>query len=731
MTSAGPFTVSLDTETTGKDFYHGSMPFLVTTCHGDENEFWHWRVDPRTRAVAAPRADLRRIRELIGEADLLVLQNARFDYTALYTLGGGVLDFWDWSKVRDTLIAGHLVDTSSSHTLDDMAAEYLRMDISRYEKALKEATVQARTRARNRMKTWRIAKKGDPSMPSARDETWKIDTWLPREIAIRLRFPDSHPWHTVTEEYANADSSATLLLWRYLEREIWNGKLDKIFAHRSRVVRVVQKIEARGVTMDGAVVDRVEAEFREERDRASAECVRLARKEGYDLDMPKGGNNQSLRVFVFEHLALPVYKSSEKTGEPSLDKEVMEKYELNLPAGSRGLKFIRALKKKRAFDTAISYIEGYRRFRLPLRRADGSIVKNWWVLHPNLNPTGTATLRYSSSNPNGQNLSKKEAANLRQLFGPAPGRETWALDARNIELRLPAYESGEEAFIALFEHPDDPPYFGSNHLLVAHVLWEQEFEECLSCLACGKTVPNREKKEGVKYCGCRRPDPLVDGRVFKRDFADTLYDRVKRGNFAIQYQAQDREDGTGTADRAYGIPGAQSRLKQRFTKQDALSQHYVRFAMKHGYVETMPDRSVDPERGYPIRCGKTAWGRIRPTTPFSYHVQGSVGEWMTGAMIRCQDRLDEWNAALGYDDYFIDLQVHDELRFDFPRTETRPEVDAERERRGRPIRYRGSSNLWRVREMQRLMELGGENIGVPTPVSAELHEDNYAVGKGF
>jgi hypothetical protein len=38
------------------------------------------------------------------------------------------------------------------------------------------------------------------------------------------------------------------------------------------------------------------------------------------------------------------------------------------------------------------------------------------------------------------------------------------------------------------------------------------------------------------------------------------------------------------------------------------------------------------------------------------------------------------------------------------------------------------SNLWRVRICQRLMEKGGEGIGVPTPTSCEYHEDNWSEG---
>ena len=41
----------------------------------------------------------------------------------------------------------------------------------------------------------------------------------------------------------------------------------------------------------------------------------------------------------------------------------------------------------------------------------------------------------------------------------------------------------------------------------------------------------------------------------------------------------------------------------------ALNEKCIRFAEKYGYVETMPDRTVDPDRGYPLLCSRSKWGR--------------------------------------------------------------------------------------------------------------------------
>jgi hypothetical protein len=103
-------------------------------------------------------------------------------------------------------------------------------------------------------------------------------------------------------------------------------------------------------------------------------------------------------------------------------------------------------------------------------------------------------------------------------------------------------------------------------------------------------------------------------------------------------------------------------------------------------------------------------------------------------MIRCQEQLDKWNrvdSCFGTSNggYHITMQVHDELVFDFPRRGD-PVADAALEKSGKlPLmRTQSSSNLWRIRLLQKLMEKGGEGIGVPTPVSCEYHVANWAKG---
>jgi DNA polymerase I-like protein with 3'-5' exonuclease and polymerase domains len=689
--------ISLDTETTGVDFHHGARVFFVTSCDDRGSvSSWEWDVNPSTRMPVVPADDVEEIRCLIRDADGMVLQNGKFDYRALLHTHPEMIEFWDWDKVEDTLIAAHLLASNQPHNLTDLGIQYLRHDIGPAEEQLHQATEKCRRWCRTRYKAYALAAKGRPDMPSADKSCWKADTWLPRLLhskdeEIRAEYPH---FATVLRDYATTDSEITALLWPVLRGHLERRSLWNIYRTRMKVIPVAVAIEQHGVTGNRRRLQTLDQTYREDVQKFGTACVSVASNRNYKLTLPKGsGVNGSLKEFCYDVLGLePVYDKKSKTGNPTLNKEAMGFYLSVLETRSAERYFIKSLMAKRKRETSISYMQAYERFWLDVK-GKGS---DWFVLHPSLNPTGTDTLRWSSSNPNEQNISKQglyegDKNTLRYLFGPLPGREWWSLDAKNIELRIPAYKSKEEAFISLFERPDDPPYFGSNHLLIAHILHPREFDACVN-------------DQGV-----------LDGRLFKKRYASTLYQYTKNGNFAVQYGAVNKADGTGTADRAYHVPGGQSLIEQRFHKMTALNRQCIEFARRHGYIETVPDASVDPQHGYPLLCTRTEFGGVKPTVPLNYMVQGTAMWWTMMGMIRTQAILDEWRRTQGFDGHIV-MQVHDELVLDFPKSQVPPKDDPER------------SNLWRIRAIQRLMEQCGTDLGVPTPVGVEYHEHNWSEG---
>src|SRR5205814_1279648 len=99
-------------------------------------------------------------------------------------------------------------------------------------------------------------------MPSARGTCWKYDMWLPRALALRLQYPEGHPWYKVVTEYANADSASTLALWKAQKREIERRDLWEVYKGmalpRQRLAYLLEKV---GVTVSAERTLKPEAQF--------------------------------------------------------------------------------------------------------------------------------------------------------------------------------------------------------------------------------------------------------------------------------------------------------------------------------------------------------------------------------------------------------------------------------------------------------------------------------------
>lgn len=564
----------------------------------------------------------------------------------------------------------------------------------------------------------------------------------------------AHPWWTLLRDYSNADSSHTLALWLAMEHLLKQQGMWNIYCERRKLPRLANLLQEYGATLNRSSLYSMRDRFADSQRQESDECVSIAANytvkscvrcgrllgesefegdkrcecaekrqatEGpYTLDLPKGNSNDNLRSFVFSVLKLDkVYDPKGKSGAPCLNSKLaIPHYLETLPAESDGFKFISSLTDRASFTTAISYLNNYERFWLPVPGQEG-----WFRVHANGNATGTNHLRWSFSKPNTSNVGKKQSecrrcegegcklcngtglgrTSLREPFGPAPGREWWSMDAKNIELRIPAYESKQQELIDLFEKFDEPPYYGSEHLLNFSTVYPDVWDEAL--------------RYGVwEWDGDKKGERITlktVGPYCKKKFVDSWYQYCKNGDFAVGYGSMDRDDGMGTADIAFHRPGAQAMLKSRFAKKEALNQHWIAFANKHGYVETIPDKEVDPKRGYQILCTRGKWNKVRPTEPLNYHVSGTAMQWTNRCMVKTQECLDEWNKVNR--DYFMTLQVHDQLVFDFPK-------------RADPVKNPKGSNLWRAKELRRLMESCGPPIDIPTPCDLEYHAATWASG---
>jgi DNA polymerase I-like protein with 3'-5' exonuclease and polymerase domains len=658
---------ALDTEATGLDLRHGARPFFVSICTQDnEVHYWEATVDPLTRRPYWKEEDLYEIQEMIDEADTLVLQNPRYDFRGLDLLGLRAGTPRNWIKVRDTLMAGHLLVSNQPHDLTTMAMIYLRLNIQPLEDKLEAAVKEAVRIAKRKYPKWRLAKKDLPEMPSAKDKVWKYDSWLPKAIAAAEGYEPDHDWWTVLANYGNGDSSVTLPLYLAQEKLLIKAGLYSIYKFRLKLLPTIYKMETHGMTMSKERTTELLARLTDESEQCRANCIELS--DGELEDLPVNGMSNALRHVLFEKFSLHSPKQT-AAGKSSADKFVLDHWIATLPESSRAWKFVNDLKRYRKRKTAIGYIHSYEKFwqhTVVTLRGSGTVM----IVYPSYNPTGTDTLRFSSQNPNAQQVSKQEEVNTRYCFGPAPGREWWSIDFSNLELRIPAYESGEEEMIFLFEHPNDPPYYGSYHMMIFDTLHPNLF--------------------------------LEHGMECKKVFESTWYQWTKNGNFAVQYGAVEH---SGTADKAYHVLGAQRKIMSRFTRIKQLSNRWIEFANKSGYVETMPDKTVDPIRGYPLYCTRTNYGKVLETVPLSYHVQGTA-MWITcRAMIDCQNYLDIHKSSGGR----IISQIHDEILFDFP----------------------VGVGKHHVGNLRKLMEQVGQDIGVPLATTCGYHPVTWAKSENY
>lgn len=767
--------ISLDTETTGVDFAHGAMPFLVTTCDTEGTiRFWEWDVSPITRRPEVPPEDVADIAELLDAAETVYIQNSKFDAHALASIGIAL----PWPKVRDTLVASHVLATNHRHDLTALCLQYLGVDIEPHELLVKEVTRACRAIVKRDYPDWRIAAEGLPDMPSVRggssrdeDKPWKNDMWLPRALIkhrassgflAKSGLAEEPTWANACSRYANADSEHTLFLGLELETLLRARGLWWIYKHRLDLPRVAYEMESYGVTARGDYTAATVTEYEAHVAEAEAGLHAIAREYDYDLQLARGAAiNDNMREFFYgsvvqrcprcdyakhvkhwngemvhrwnsgevdeselcpkclkgsirrssvrqmmgltrkNNLALPVIPNK-KTGNASLDEEAMSHYVATLDGSQQ--EFVRLLIDKRGYDTALSYMGAYQRFWVPVLGSPG-----YFRIHPSLNPCGTDHLRWASNSPNMQNVSKDDDKNLRSCFGPAPRREWWSMDFQNVELRIPAYESGEQSMIEVFERPDDSPYWGSYHNLIASIVYPEEYHEkvCSECL--GKGCNSNGVYVPPKSATCQEKVGLETIREgFKKKYKATLYQWIKNFNFAKQYGCG-RRKGDATARKT----GAFDLVDRGLPALAKLQAHYLAQAERLGYVETLPDQGVDPKRGYPILASRTEDGRVLSTTPFNYHISGTACDVKNKALVKCSRQCAMWRSE-GFDAH-IPLEIHDEILFDFPRGPTGTYRD----------------NLARAQVLQGLMASCGDSLvpRIPTPVSVEFHSETWAKGE--
>jgi DNA polymerase-1 len=199
------------------------------------------------------------------------------------------------------------------------------------------------------------------------------------------------------------------------------------------LVPVLAAMEVTGIRADPARLERFARELEHQLDALLREIQGLA-GEPVNPNSPK-----QLAVVLFEKLKLPPLRRT-KTGY-STDVEVLEELALGHPLPQRILEYRQLAKLKGTYADALPQLVHPRTGRI----------------HTSFNQLIAATGRLSSSSPNLQNIPVRNelGRRIRQAFVPEAGWRFVAADYSQIELRILAHLSGEEALVEAFRRDDD------------------------------------------------------------------------------------------------------------------------------------------------------------------------------------------------------------------------------------------------------------------------------------
>ncbi|MFN4216916.1 MAG: DNA polymerase I, partial [Brevinematales bacterium] len=398
--------------------------------------------------------------------------------------------------------------------------------------------------------------------------------------------------------YAGSDVDAALRLYRILKPEIEkNGLSHVLYDIELPLIPVLARMEYQGIRVDRKHFEALSQLFREKMSELEKTIYHLA---GHSFNIQ---SSQQLSKVLFEELGLPPVKKTEK-GKLSTDEEVLMALSQIHPLPA-------AIVEYRTFAKLLStYVEA-------LPEMVNSMTGR---VHTHFNQTITATGRLSSSDPNLQNIPVRDewGKAIRQAFVP---EEDWLLlsaDYSQVELRILAHFSEDEAMMEAFQRDQDV------HTHTAMILF--------GCDEASVTEEMRRKAKSV--------------------------------NFGIIYGLQ-----AYGLSQQLGIPVSEAKqfiesYFASFPKVKDFIEATLEEAYQTGMVRTISGRfrrflELKGRKRNP-RGGLDGSERMA----INSKIQGSAADLIKIAMIRVNSALEREGLQAR-----LLLQIHDELVFEFPEKE--------------------------------------------------------------
>ena len=388
--------------------------------------------------------------------------------------------------------------------------------------------------------------------------------------------------------YAAEDADLTWQLYQLFKPRLEQTNLLKLFLELEMpVLPVLAQMELQGIHIEGRELEDYGRELAQEIAGIQAEIYEIV---GHEFNI---ASTKQLQQVLFEERGLPTGKKT-KSGY-STDTSVLETLAA-LDVVPRKILEFRA--KSKLLST---YVE-----TLP-KMADSQ-----GRIHTSFVQTGTATGRFSSRDPNLQNIPVRdeEGRRIRAAFTATPGKVLISADYSQIELVLLAHLSQDEGLCSAFNQGVDV------HKATAALIF------------------------GV---------PAQEVTAEMRRTAKTI-------NFGVMYGMS-----AFRLSNELGIPRGQAQgfIEKYFATYAGISQFkedMISQAEEKGFVETlMGRRRYIPAINSRNKLEKSGAERIAVNTP----IQGSAADIVKKAMLAVTDLLKKESCSAQ-----LLLQVHDELIFE-------------------------------------------------------------------
>ncbi|HCE1969671.1 DNA polymerase I [Vibrio parahaemolyticus] len=236
--------------------------------------------------------------------------------------------------------------------------------------------------------------------------------------------------------YAAEDADVTLRLHNRLFANIeQDEKLKSVYEEiEMPLIPVLSRIERTGVLIDDMKLSAQSVEIAARLEELEQKAYEIAEQE-FNMNSPK-----QLQAILFEKMGLPVVKKT-PSGTPSTNEEVLQELALDYPLPKLILEYRGLAKLKSTYTDKLPKM---------INPSTGRV-------HTSYHQAVTATGRLSSTDPNLQNIPirNEEGRRIRQAFVAPAGYKILAVDYSQIELRIMAHLSGDQALLDAFRDGKD------------------------------------------------------------------------------------------------------------------------------------------------------------------------------------------------------------------------------------------------------------------------------------